>query len=101
MRIMVRPRQSTTERSHPECSQRATPSLSTASKNLRYGSHRLVLDPVQVILVAETFSVDLENVFSARRPCRKPSHFGFDLDTAKGLVVARCLGSRRPNRIAS
>jgi hypothetical protein len=65
------------------------------SKNLRYGILCFVLNPVQMILVAEAFSVDLLNVFSSGRPCSKPAHFGLDLDSAEGLAIARRRYSRR------
>jgi hypothetical protein len=71
------------------------------SKDLRYGSLRFVLNPVQMTLVAEALSVDLVNVFSSGRPCGKPTHFGLDLDSAEGLAVAWCRNSRRVNRISS
>lgn len=54
-----------------------------------------VLNPVQMILVAEAFSVDLLNVVSSGRPCSKPAHFGLDLDPAEGLAIARRRHSRR------
>jgi hypothetical protein len=50
--------------------------LTAKSESLRDGALGVLLNRLQMVLVAETLGVDLVDVFGARRPRGKPSRLG-------------------------
>src|SRR5947209_1944134 len=69
-----------------------------ALKNPRDRGLRFALYPLQMILTAKAFGVNLVDVLGPRWPCRKPPHLGLDLDATEGLIVAWRPGSHHAHR---
>src|SRR6266404_5662965 len=64
------------------------------------GGLGLLLDLPQVGFAAKTLRIDLVDVFGARRPRRKPSALGNDLDAAERLTVPGSRGENGSHRLA-
>src|SRR5437868_5848047 len=71
-----------------------------ALKNPHDRGLRFALYPLQMILTAKAFGVNLVDVLGPRWPCRKPPHLGLDLDATEGLIVAWRPGSHHAHRVA-
>src|SRR3954471_1756098 len=71
-----------------------------ASECFGDGALRVLLNQLQMVLVAKALRVDLVDILGARWPGGKPAVRGLDLDAAERLVVARRFGPDSRDRIA-